>query len=302
MRANVLAGLVVLATIPLALATPASPPWEFDGSRVEGSGAVGERIEVTVRVKANADLDATIVLRAPAWVLVEGGPWRAVAPAGGTVERAWTLTPTDEGFWVAIASSDPPGLGGACACAMGFATGAPEAVVGAHADEAVPVPVLDRTLTASPQQDGFVLVERAVVPVSSWLARAELRAWVTKGSTYRCASCAVAAPDPAHEARGRGSEALVLRASLPLAEGEAYTLWDSVTVRFDAPADSALHPEVTLGTGCENRRWGTDETWSCETPSREWAHLTRRAPLPLPPLAPLAAFALAGALGRARPS
>lgn len=271
MRGTLLAAL--LLALPLAGASQPTPPWVFDGSSVDGTGAVGDPVVVTVRVKANTDLDATILFRAPDWVQVDGGPWHAQAAGGETVDHAWTIVPTQEGFWAAVAHSEPGGFGSSCACAAGYASGAPEAIVGTSPESSVPVPILDRTLTATPREDGTVLLERAVIPVSSWLAHAEVHAWVTPGSTYLCHACAVLVPDPQHETRAPGSGIVHLSAALPLAEGEAYTLWDEVLVRFDAPADSPLSPMTTIATGCENRRWGTVESWGCDTPSEEWSHM-----------------------------
>lgn len=274
MRALVLP-ILVLAALPLAAATPPTEPWVFEGSSVEGSGAVGEPIVVTVRVKANTDLDTTILFRAPDHVLVDGGPWHATAAAGETVEHTWTVTPTQEGFWAAIAHADPAtGVNTACACALGFASGAPEAIVGSTVEKAVPVPLLDRALTASEQEGGTVRLERAIVPVSSWLAHAEIHAWATPGSTYFCDSCAVRVPEAQHEVRAPGNDTVLLSTTLPLAEGEAFTLWDEVLVTFATPEGSPVGQRTSVPTGCENRRWGTEETWSCETASKEWSHMT----------------------------
>ena len=273
---------LVLAVLPSASASQPTEPWEFDGSTVEGTGAVGEPIEVTVRIQANSDIQESIVLEGPAWLLVEGGSWDAHARAGDVIEHKWKVTPTQEGFWAAIARTTSVGVDVSCACALGFATGAPESIVGSAPEESVPVALIDRTLTAMPEAEGTVRLERAVIPVSSWLSFAEIRAWATPGSTYLCDECAARLPDPQHETRGRGSDTVLLVTTLPLADGEAYTLWDSVTVRFDGPPN-ATAPEVTRQTGCENRRWGTEESWSCDTPSEEWSHMVDRNPVPAAP-------------------
>lgn len=307
MRALALALVVLLSfsLAPASLATPASPPWEFAGSRVEGSGAVGEPIALTVRVLANTDLDATIVLLTPAWVEVEGGPWDAKARAGEIVEHAWTLRPTREGFWAAVAKQADADLvgGGSCACAYGFAGAPEESRVATTPEGAIPAPELERGLTFRDEESATPSIERTVVPASSWLAHATLHVWITRGSTFICDECAMAVPFAANEARGPGSGPVRTTADAP-GPDEAYTLWDEVLVAFDTAPDAQMPLTGSVQTGCENRRWGTDESWSCEVASREWAHVLSpleraKRMVPAPAVATLAlAVALALALRR----
>lgn len=285
---------LLLLLAPLAAATPATPPWQFEGSRVEGTGAVGEAIEVAVRVRANVDSSARIVLRAPEWVTVEGDAWDMTATEGQLVERGWRLTPTREGAWAAIAHSDPADFGAACACAVGLASGAPEARVAATTDAAMPVALLERDVTTRPLDDGTVEITRSVTPVSTRLGVGEIRVWITQGETRLCASCDVAAPRPEHETRGAGSAMVSATAALPLREGDAYTLWDAVSVRYEAPEGATLQPESSETTGCENRRWGTDESWGCADDGR------RGIPAP-GALAATTATTIAAALAAQRP-
>ena len=299
-----LPALLLLALAPAALASQPTPPWVFEGATVSGSGAVGDAVEAIVRVRVNSELDARLVLRTPEWVIVEGDAWDARGSAGEVIEREWRLTPTQEGFWAAIVQGEPPGFGAECACIMGFAGGAPESTVGTTPEGALPVPLLDRTLTVAPQEDGTARVERAVLPLASWLGHAELRVWITMGSTYLCESCAVAGPDPAHVASGPGREPIVAVATLPLREGDAYTLWDEVVARYRTADGATLAPTAVVQTGCENRRWGTDESWACDVASREWSHILgpgERLKQAVPATPFLATLALVLALALQRP-
>lgn len=307
--------LLALALLTLpgpAAATSPTPPWHFDAPLVEGSGLVGEPVRMEVRVRANVDVDLHVVILAPDWVRVEGDAWEARLAAGQEASRSWTLVPTREGFWAVVAATGPDGFGAACGCAYGHASDDPAwARAAATPHDAIPPHEVARGTSAerAPEEGPdasasvsgehhAVLVTHRAAPLAPWMRHATMRAWVTQSSAWLCDECALDAGAPGHAAEAEPGQPARVVARLDLREGDAYTVWDEVRVRFDVHPDASIHAESSRTTGCRNHRYGTAESWDCFTPSREWRHamsLRERWEHEVPaPGAGLVAVALAG--------
>lgn len=98
--------LIALLLLPAAAATTPIEPYVFEAD-FDAEPAVGESVDLTVRLRAERPIDAPLALQVPAWIDVDGArEWHAQADEGETIEHAWRLTATRAGFWRASLAVD----------------------------------------------------------------------------------------------------------------------------------------------------------------------------------------------------
>lgn len=287
-----LAFVVVLSS--LAAATPPKMPPTWSDAEVRA-----EPGSVVVSLVVHEHVPTPVRLRAPDWIRVES---LGEEPLAEGVRASWRMTPTREGFWAATVAPAGDAVQPWC-CAYASETDG-QTRAGLEMEDVVPPVTVHATLTGTPEPDGWVQLRYETRAQAPWLEEANLTASIAQSATYLCDTCARLMPQAEHVATGPATGPVEAHGDFDLTQrGDAFTLAVQLEMRFDG-APYPYQKEIV----CENARVALEngtlrrtETWSCDTPSKEWRHVAGlRRDVPALPAGAVLALVAAGAALRRR--